>query len=331
MRRRRRSPAAGLPARLRLLLLALAPVAGVAPLALVAPGSEAALIQLRGSPLAGGTAAGGVTVPLERAAGGDTPVLRFSSPRGPLRLLLDTGASATLVTPTAARRLALVSEPVGAGGFDLVGGGSGCQSEPPRRSLLPPLSLAGGGGALRLRDVEALVLPVAALPAGLDGVLGAPSLRQLPFLVDPQDGQVQLGAAALAAVAPSTARRWELRWQRGVPLLDLDGPGGRPQAALLDTGAEGLFLTPELAGRLEPRSAAQPLRLVGFCGEQPVLQQTFAGLALPGTVARPLQAIVTENPIFPQLGVELIVGQELLRERRQRWRLDRQPPTLELW
>jgi len=31
------------------------------------------------------------------------------------------------------------------------------------------------------------------------------------------------------------------------------------------------------------------------------------------------------------LGVEAIVGQEVLRFRRQLWRLDTDPPRLELW
>jgi hypothetical protein len=44
-----------------------------------------------------------------------------------------------------------------------------------------------------------------------------------------------------------------------------------------------------------------------------------------------VEAILTENPIFTELGVEAIVGQELLRQRRQLWRLDSQPPMLTLW
>ena len=45
-----------------------------------------------------------------------------------------------------------------------------------------------------------------ALPPGTDGVLGAPSLRRLPLLVDPKLGRVSFGAAALsAAQAPADA------------------------------------------------------------------------------------------------------------------------------
>ncbi len=47
---------------------------------------------------------------------------------------------------------------------------------------------------------------------------------------------------------------------------------------------------------------------------------------LPGEPAadsrRPEEAIITGNPIFAQLGIGAIAGQELLRGRRQLWRLD---------
>ena len=116
--------------------------------------------------------------------------------------------------------------------------------------------------------------------------------------------------------------------------------------ALADTAAEGLFLQPALAARLRPLGPAQPLRLVGFCGEQRVERRLFAGLGLgPGSGGLPatpdspspgdgpagVEGIVTDNPIFEQLGVEAILGQELLHRHRQLWRLDQARPELLLW
>ena len=322
--------------------------------ALARPVALGALIQLAGRPLSGGTVQGEARLPLERAAGGDTPVLEFqvlgaASGNGPLRLLLDTGASSTMVTPALAQRLGLASAALPPAAFQLAGGGQGCAALAPRRTRLPDLRLgasgvaAGGVGqpdgvsrGLLLRGAEALVLPVAALPAGVDGVLGAPTLRLLPFRIDPVAGQVVLGPGALQPPPPRAALRLALRWHRHVPLLQLASAAG-PVAALADTGAEGLFLQPALAARLQPLDRGKPLRLVGFCGEQPVLRQRFLGLALPGLAPPPgqpnqgLEGIVTANPIFAQLGVGAIVGQELLRYQRQLWRLDRTPPQLLLW
>ncbi len=304
----------------------------------MASSAAAALIQLGGPPLASGRSSGQVNVPLERASGGDTPVLSLRSEAGPVRLLLDTGASTTLVSPELVRRLNLVSRPVDQKAFTLAGAGDGCPDLKPGRVKLPELVLAAGGERLRLSGLEALVLPVAGLPPGVDGVLGAPQLRQQPLWIDPHGQRLSLGPLALTdagrfrrGARAGTATTLPLVWREGVPLLPLGTPVGM-DLALADTGAEGLFITAALASRLQPLAAARALRLAGFCGEQTARLQLLSGLALPGgDPGRPVEAIVTANPIFASLRVEAIVGQELLRRRAQLWRLDAVPATLTLW
>jgi hypothetical protein len=253
-------------------------------------------------------------------------VLTFTTDLGPVRLLLDTGATSSMVRPELAARLGLRPIPLAPGAFRLAGGGADCQSLRPQRLPLPPLRM----GSLSLVGMEALMLPVAALPAGVDGVLGVPSLRLLPVAVDPLAQRLSLGPGALR---PQPRQTLPLRWHRGVPLLSLITVAGRVEA-LADTGAEGLFLSPALAARLHPLNQAESLAMVGFCGTQTVRRQTFAGVAFalePAALEQPREGIITENPIFSQLGVEAIVGQELLRQRPQLWRLDLQEPRLELW
>ncbi|CAK6696853.1 hypothetical protein BBFGKLBO_02135 [Synechococcus sp. CBW1107] len=304
----------------------------------MAPCAAAALIQLGGPPLDSGRISGQVNVPLERASGGDTPVLSLRSEGGPVRLLLDTGASTTLVSPELMRRLKLVGRPVDPKSFTLAGAGEGCPDLKPGRVKLPELMLAAGGERLRLSGLEALVLPVAGLPPGIDGVLGAPQLRQQPLWIDPHGQRLSIGALALAdagrfrrSASAGTAASLPLVWREGVPLLPLATPLGT-DLALADTGAEGLFITAGLAARLQPLAPARALRLAGFCGEQSARLQRLSGLALPGgDPGRPVEAIVTANPIFTSLGVKAIVGQELLRRRAQLWRLDAVPATLTLW
>lgn len=302
---------------------------------------QAALIQVRGTPLNGGEIQGEGQLPLERAAGGDTPILSFRSARGPVRLLLDTGAASAMVTPALAERLGLEITALAPDAFSMAGGGEGCDTLRPAKVQLPDLQLlASSRQPLHLRGLEALVIPVAALPEGVDGVIGAPSLRQLPFLIDPQGGSVRFGRPALQwrQTMPSPLDSLPMIWRRGVPLLPIRvrPPSGEPirtHAALADTGAEGLFLTSALASNLLPLGQRQPARLVGVCGQQMVQRQRLMGIGL-GFQAPPIQsveAILTSNPVFSLLGVEAIVGQELLRERQQLWRLDQTPPRLELW
>ncbi|MFM7315150.1 MAG: retropepsin-like aspartic protease [Cyanobium sp.] len=332
-----------------------------------------ALIQVRGQPLAAGTLSGGTVVPLERAAGGDTPVLTLAGPHGVLRLLLDTGASSSMVTPQAAARLGLMGRPLAGEELALAGGGNGCDSLRPGRTRLPLLTMAGSASdeRLEIRGLDALILPAGALPAGIDGVLGAPSLRQSPVWIDPVRGSIAFGGAALRAADRSQPRRHPtngsgdpptgtdpiataadagktgsfppraaqtvpLEWRKGVPVLRLNLPG-RAVQALADTGAEGLFVSGTLAAMLPGQGEELSLRLVGFCGEQSVTQRPVTGLSLTDSdkdpqqkTAKPQQVIVTSNPIFAALGVEAIVGQELLRSRIQLWRLELDPPLLEL-
>lgn len=303
-----------------------------------------ALIQDRGQPLHGGTITGGSQVPLERAEGGDTPVLSFTSDQGPVRLLLDTGAASSMVSPALARRLGLSIRSLSKEDVSLAGGGADCEALPVSSARLPDLLLppsVGHGPPLRLQGLEAFVIPVAALPKGVDGVLGVPSLRRVPFVVDPSRQGIWMGTAARRwwqSMPGPPPQRIPLVWRRGVPLVRLvaRGPSVAETTtvdALADTGAEGLFVTPFLASRLAALGPRRPARLVGVCGPQEVVRQRFNGIGLESgnSPSQSVEAIVTVNPVFPLLGVEAIVGQELLRTRRQLWRLDVHPPRIELW
>ena len=301
-----------------------------------------ALIQTRGNPLRAGVMRGASQLPLERAEGGDTPILTFRTPRGAVRLLLDTGAAATMVTPALVQRFGLARRPLAPADCSLAGGGQACPAGPMASADLPPLALPPGEGrtSLRIEGLEALVLPSTPLPPGVDGVLGAPALRQLPVVVDPLAQTVALGASALRwrQTMTSPARVIPLIWRRGVPLLPLrvrsaPGSGLATLHALADTGAEGVFLTEALAERLTAVQAAQPARLVGVCGIQAVRRQRLMGLVIhpEQPVSETVDAIILANPVFAALGVEVIVGQELLRGHRQLWLLDSDPPRLEIW
>jgi len=307
------------------------------------PAGSLALIQERGTPLPSGRVTGGTQVPLERAEGGDTPVLTFHSDRGSVRLLLDTGAASAMVSPALVRRLGLESRPLSRDQFSLAGGGETCVHGALSKTRLPELRLAAGTSqrlSLRLQGVQAFVLPVVALPQGIDGVLGAATLKQVPFGVDPHKGRVFFGGPAMQwrMRMPSRPDVIPLLWRRGVPLGGIrvrSGSDGKIKQwnSLIDTGAEGLFLPPEVAAQLRPLGKGQAARLVGVCGQQQVWRQRLMGIGM-GPQAPPIQiheAILTTNPVFALLGVEAIVGQELLRFRAQLWRLDTDPPRLELW
>jgi hypothetical protein len=145
---------------------------------------------------------------------------------------------------------------------------------------------------LRIDGLEALVIAADALPAGLDGVLGSPTLRAgaLPCGSPRQPGRAwgwrPVGGPHSLSLAAIDNSHSDGDW--GSRLLQLTTVKGTV-AALADTGAEGLFVTPELAARLHPLGKPQPLRLVGVCGEQPVLRQPMAGMTLGSRAIAPPQ------------------------------------------
>lgn len=291
--------------------------------------APAALVQLEGMRLPEPRVRGSADVPYDRPADGDTPIVSLTTPDGTvLRLLLDSGASVSLVTDQLVRRLGLSVSALPAGALRLAGAGAGCQDLRPGRVQLPELTVGG----VQIDGLEALVMPSLGVPPGSDGVLGAPLFRQLPLLVDPVQRRLRLGPDLdRAGMAPAGATRLPLHWRHAVPLLDLHDSRGTQGSALLDTGAEGLFVSRHLAARLRPQGPVRPLRIAGFCGDESALQMDLEGLQVAGTPIGRRSMIVTDSGILAALEVEAVVGQPLLRDRRQLWLLNREQPVLLLW
>ena len=291
--------------------------------------ARAALVQLEGLRLPEPRLRGAADVPYERPADGDTPIVTLTASDGTvLRLLLDSGASVSLVTEGLVRRLGLPVAELPPGALRLAGAGAGCQALRPGRVRLPDLRLGG----LQIEAPEALVMPALGVPPGSDGVLGAPLFRQLSLLIDPVSRRVRLDPGSdHPAVAPGRATRLPLRWRHGVPLLDLQDSSGKTVSALLDTGAEGLFISRGLAARLQPKGPARPLRIAGFCGDESASQIDLEGLKLAGRAVGSQPMIVTDSGILAALEVDAVVGQPMLRDRRQLWLLNRAQPVLLLW
>lgn len=298
-------------------------------LLLAGASARAALVQLEGMQLPHPLVRGATEVSYERPADGDTPIVGLTTPDGTVvRLLLDSGASVSLVTEALARRLGLAVTDLPPGTLRLAGAGTGCRDLRPGRVRLPDLAL----GSLQIEGLEALVMPALGVPPGSDGVLGAPLFRQLPLLIDPIRRRVRLAPEQDGrAMAPAHAQRLPLRWNHGVPLVDLQDSKGRGGSALVDTGAEGLFVSRNLAARLDAGGPVRPLRITGFCGDESALQMDLQGLRLAGRPLGSQAMIVTDSGILAALEVDAVVGQPLLKNRRQLWLLNREQPVLLLW
>jgi clan AA aspartic protease (TIGR02281 family) len=125
--------------------------------------------------------------PAERV--GDHLVFRaYAGEQGPVRLLLDTGATYVVMNRAAATRLGLPTE--GQSTRLRVGNGELLEG----KKIIAPTLRIGGSVA---REVAVVVTAQPAAADGLDGVLGMSFLKQFQMRLDPTTGVLELGGPNL--------------------------------------------------------------------------------------------------------------------------------------
>ena len=164
------------------------------------------------------------------------------------RWLVDSGATTALVSPALAARLKLARLPpvrvAMAGGVQTLD-----------RHSLPALPAFGAATTAAVAvDLAGLLGPAG---AALDGLLGAPWLREGATRFDFAQGRLLRSPAAAAPGA--SAALLPLRWEGGLPVLEL-ALGARPaESFLFDTGNAGaLVLFAQRAGALLADATALP-------------------------------------------------------------------------
>jgi predicted aspartyl protease len=192
----------------------------------------------------------------------------------PHRLILDTGATETLLTPPVAASLGLIRGSVPSGGT---------------RARLPHLGFAG----VVLRDVAVLVYdPPQALPLRIDqgidyhGIVGSSVLSRYTVVLDYPAGTVALRTGGRGAQEPAGAIPFDGR----DGLVRVEGWIGvqGPFRLLIDTGAaESVF------SRATARAAGLALRPSGGTGPD---RATAPVVRVGGVEVRDLPAIVDDLP-----------------------------------
>ncbi|MSU50738.1 MAG: hypothetical protein EXS37_16900 [Opitutus sp.] len=156
---------------------------------------------------------------------------------GPYRFLIDTGSSATLVTPALAKRYPGRDLPPASAPRVRVTGADGSVAELPQGSLRR-LEL----GDVRFEDVPVLIFDCAALSAHLgvriDGVLGFPLFRETLLTLDYPGRRVLLQPVRNAPLIPGTTIAFDDA--RKIPLITVR-LGDRSLVALIDSGSDAFF------------------------------------------------------------------------------------------
>jgi predicted aspartyl protease len=208
---------------------------------------------------------------------GDYPILHdvYVNGKGPLRMLLDTGAQSTSVSPDAAKRAGL--RPTFAVEVQRVQG-------PSIAPVTQARTVASGG--LAVEEVEVLITepPAAAVIGPLDGVIGQSFLSRTNYWVDYGRREIRWDPQGELA-ACLEGERLDFELVEGRPAMR-GQVAGEPRRLVLDTGASHLILF----GGSAPASRVTMTR---------VEQLTLGGLRWRGLTAGVLPATEREGGLLP--------------------------------
>jgi hypothetical protein len=252
----------------------------------VAPAPEHA--RLAQPPHGTAEASAEVSAPLHRLHTGDLGALAAVDARLgglPWRCLVDSGASIALVSPAFAARLGLrVVER-----SRVATAGGPLQLD---RVELPPLEVAGR----RVDAPQALVLDLERqlgdVGAAVDGLIGAPALRRRVTRLELASAKVHWDLSAQRPTAAQARAVWPLRWEGGLPVIDLALGDRAPAPFLFDTGNAGsLVVFARHAARLMEGAQGLPtVTMLELGGRVSVHQVLVERLHAPGYLARDVPA-----------------------------------------
>ena len=228
--------------------------------------------------------------------------------------LLDTGASNTVIDHQAARRLKLQGKTIPANLLGYLAIGQQPSNQTPLIYALPPILL----GQAKVTQLTGIGLSTRAAPFSSDGILGLDFLSQFDLIISPKSRSLTL----LRPSAP-VASGLPLQGKLGVMTLSsilINGKG--PYTFLLDTGAAVTTLSEGLGRRLGlSLNRVNAVDVIGLSGQVAAYWSRLSSLTLGRSYRLTNQAVLVANSqVFQTLGVDGVIGQDVLSKYRQRWR-----------
>jgi predicted aspartyl protease len=230
-----------------------------------------------------------------------------------LSFVLDSGASNTMVDTQVAQQLGLQGRPVPS---DLLGSlAIGQQFGKQKMSLyqLPTIAV----GQAQVSRLTGIGLSTNMLPFKTAGVLGLDFLSRFDIILNPQTLNLQL-------ISPTRpiANGLPLEGRLGVMTTSQVYVEGRgPYRFLVDTGASVTTLSEPLARRLSLKmNSDKGFYVAGWGGLAQAKRAQLNQLSFPTQKIAKLNVLVVNSPFFQSIGVEGVIGQDIMNRYVQHWR-----------
>jgi predicted aspartyl protease len=252
------------------------------------------------------------TIPLQIQPGQSLFRIPVSIQNQRFLFLLDTGASNSVIDHQTARKLELKGKPASSHlmGYLVVGQQN---RQTPMVYALPTLVL----GRTRVSQLVGIGLSTQAPPFSSDGILGLDFLSQFDLVIRPkkQTLSLQRPSAPVSSGIP-------LKGKLGVMTTStvyINSKG--PYTFLLDTGAAVTTLSEDLGKRLRlsPKKTKE-VQVMGLGGQVVARWAQLDSLSLQNYRLANRDVLVTSSPIFQTLGIDGVIGQDVLNQYDQHWR-----------
>ena len=235
------------------------------------------------------------------------------------KVLLDTGASLSMVSPDLTQSLGLTGKELPPEETRYAVAGDECQEMKAFIYQLPVIAL----GTAKATGLQTLQLSQAIIPENLAGILGMDLLNHFNFQIDPIRKELLLSTVS---DLPKRDRDQAipLVMQDGVALVQVKINGDSPFVFLIDTGAESTFISPEVAAKLKlSADSMKPIQVQGFCGLESASYTSLAEVQVGDRVFKNIESVVLKNTaVLESLKVDGILGQNFLNGFHQSWYFD---------
>jgi len=234
--------------------------------------------------------------------------------------LLDTGASASILSRPILDRAQRAGVELSDRLFSYLVVGESCQGLGASLHTLPPLQV----GQAQVVDLLGMGFPPRSMPKQLAGVLGMDFLSRFDLHLDPQALTLELRSRrptpARSSTTPATFPI-PLQGKMGIMTAQVHLNGQGPFTFALDTGAGWVVISPQLAQSLNLGAKAQAIEVLGFCGTAPAQWVVLDQVSIQTHTVQNLDTVIlTDSRPLELLGVDGVIGQNFLNQFRQHWR-----------